>query len=96
MISKTNVTGRDKSAQKVHFCPLCVSKLSWRLGLLLPHRYRDLAKFFRKYDMPDQARWYQRQAERLSVHCRLEQGGDDVTCRQSGECSGGKRYTPVS
>ena len=66
MISKTNVTGRDKSAQKVHFCPLCVSKLSWRLGLLLPHRYRDLAKFFRKYDMPDQARWYQRQAERLS------------------------------
>ena len=23
MISKTNVTGRDKSAQKTHFCPEC-------------------------------------------------------------------------
>ncbi len=50
----------------MHLCPLCMSKLGWRLNLKVARRYRDLAQFFMKKSIAQEARWYHKQAVRLA------------------------------
>jgi archaemetzincin len=50
----------------MHLCPLCMSKLGWRLNLKVQRRYRDLAQFFMKQSLSPEARWNHRQAVRLA------------------------------
>lgn len=49
-----------------HLCPLCMSKLGWRLNLDVARRYRDLAQFYMRIGLSREARWYHRQAVRLA------------------------------
>ncbi len=49
-----------------HLCPLCMAKLAWRLNLKVQRRYRDLAQFFMKQGLSEEARWNHNQAVRLA------------------------------
>lgn len=48
-------------------CPVCVSKLVWNRAADPVARYRDLAAFFRKVELPDAAAWYDAAVRRVEA-----------------------------
>ncbi len=56
----------EHDSNPMHLCPLCMAKLAWRLNLKVQRRYRDLAQFFMRQELSDQARWNHNQAVRLA------------------------------
>lgn len=48
-----------------HFCPLCMAKMAWKLGLDVRRRYRELNEFMSFWGYSNQASFYIHQVSRL-------------------------------
>jgi archaemetzincin len=53
----------EMDRQPLHFCPICLSKLAYRLDLDIERRYEELARFFEELGYPEQARRYRKLLE---------------------------------
>ncbi len=49
----------------VHFCPVCDRKLAWNIGYISEKRYADLAAFYAKHEMMDEAEFMKGSVELL-------------------------------
>jgi archaemetzincin len=56
---------RERDATPIHFCPVCLEKLTWYLGCDVDRRYRDLHRFYERGGLPEQAAWVAARRQRL-------------------------------
>jgi archaemetzincin len=57
---------RERDATPIHFCPVCLDKLRWYLGLDATRRYEAIGKFYDRYGLEEEARWVTAHLQRAS------------------------------